>query len=345
MALAQAVEQNRTGRSNGQIVKIIVTGAAGFIGSVVTEVLCDRGYDVVAWDNLANGHIMAVDGRARFECIDLCNGAGVQAGIKACNPDAVVHLAGEALIDASMRDPGRFYRANVVGGLNLLDSMVEAGVGKLVFSSTAAVYGQPEKTPILEDAAGNPCNSYGESKWAFERALRWYEVAHGLRHISFRYFNACGATALHGEDHRPETHIIPLLFAAAKGYRGVFQLYGTDYPTPDGTCIRDYIHVADIAEAHRIALEGMDALPSAPFNLGLGRGYSNREVIAAVEKVTGLTIPVADAPRRPGDPAVLIADAAQANHLLHWTPRCADLEAMIASAWSWQQQHPRGYDA
>lgn len=338
-------KQHRTGRSNGQIVKIIVTGAAGFIGSVVTEVLCDRGYDVVAWDNLVNGHIAAVDGRVKFERIDLCDGPGVHAGMTACRPDVVVHLAGEALIDASMRDPGRFYQANLVGGINLLDAMVAAGVGKLVFSSTAAVYGQPEKTPILEDAAGNPCNSYGESKWAFERALRWYESAHGLRHISFRYFNACGATALHGEDHRPETHIIPLLFAAVKRQRGIFQLFGTDYATPDGTCIRDYIHVADIAEAHRVALEGMESLPSGSFNLGLGRGYSNREVIAAVEKVTGLPVPVAEAPRRPGDPAVLIADAAQANQFLHWTPHYMDLETMIATAWAWQQHHPGGYDS
>ena len=325
--------------------KLIVTGAAGYIGSVVTEELCDRGHDVVAWDNLENGHRGAIDGRARFERIDLCDAAGVRAGMAACRPDAVVHLAGEALIDASMRDPGRFYRANVIGGLHLLDAMVAAGVGRLVFSSTAAVYGQPARVPIPEDAAGNPCNSYGESKWAFERALRWYEGAHGLRHISFRYFNACGATAVHGEDHRPETHIIPLLFAAAKGQRGVFQLYGTDYATPDGTCIRDYIHVADIAGAHRIALEGMEALPAGSFNLGLGHGYSNREVIAAVERVTGLSIPVAEASRRSGDPAVLIADAAQANRVLHWTPRYRDLDAMIASAWAWQQNHPGGYDS
>ena len=176
-------------------------------------------------------------------------------------------------------------------------------------------------------------------------ALRWYETAHGLRHISFRYFNACGATATHGEDHRPETHIIPLLFAAARRRRGAFQLYGTDYPTLDGTCIRDYVHVVDIAEAHRIALEGIDMLASGPFNLGLGHGYSNREVIAAVEEATGLMIPVEKASRRPGDPATLVADASRARQVLHWTPCYQDLEEMIATAWAWQKSHPEGYNS
>lgn len=254
--------------------KILVTGGAGFIGSVVTELLCDAGHIVTVWDNLANGHRAAVDERARFHEIDLLDAVVVREHLQALCPDAVVHLAAEALIDVSMRDPGRFYRANLVGGINLLDAMVTAGVPRLVFSSTAATYGQPEHTPITEEMAGHPCNSYGESKWAFERALRWYQAAHGLRHISLRYFNACGATALHGEDHRPETHIIPLLFAVALGQRSDFRLFGTDRATPDGTCVRDYVHVVDIARAHLLALDRMDIVEPTAVNLGLGRGYS-----------------------------------------------------------------------
>jgi UDP-glucose 4-epimerase len=322
---------------------ILVTGAAGYIGSVVTEVLCNHRHDVTVWDSLMNGHRDAIDGRARFECVDLLDAEKVHAGLKMLRPDAVVHLAAEALIDESMRDPGRFYRANLVGGIHLLDSMVASGIRRLVFSSTAAVYGQPNHVPITEEMAGDPCNSYGESKWAFERALQWYESAHGLRHISFRYFNACGATENHGEDHRPETHIIPLLFATALGQRGTFQLYGSDYDTPDGTCIRDYVHVADIAEAHRMALERIDSLDSGRFNLGLARGYSNREVIAAVEKVTGLKIPVKQSARRPGDPAILVADPSFAHRILDWNPGYSDLEAMIVTAWNWRREHPEGY--
>jgi UDP-glucose 4-epimerase len=323
---------------------ILVTGAAGFIGSVVTEVLCNHGHKVTAWDSLINGHRDSIDRRAHFESVDLLDAAKVSSGLKALCPDAVVHLAAEALIEESMRDPGRFYRANLVGGIHLLDAMIASGSGRrLVFSSTAAVYGQPDHVPISEEMAGNPCNSYGESKWAFERALQWYESAHGLRHITFRYFNACGATVCHGEDHRPETHIIPLLFETALGKHGMFQLYGSDYDTPDGTCIRDYVHVADIAEAHRIALERIDALDSGQFNLGLARGYSNREVIVAVEKITGLRIDVRQSARRQGDPAVLVADPSFAHRILDWKPVYSDLEAMIVTAWNWCRKHPEGY--
>jgi UDP-glucose 4-epimerase len=322
---------------------ILVTGAAGFIGSIVTEALCEHGHEVTAWDSLINGHRDAVDGRARFDCVDLLDMSKVSAGMRNLCPDAVVHLAAEALIDESMRDPGRFYRANLVGGIHLLDAMVASGCRRLVFSSTAAVYGQPDHVPISEDMAGNPCNSYGESKWAFERALQWYESAHGLRHISFRYFNACGATECHGEDHRPETHIIPLLFSVVLGQRDMFHLYGSDYDTPDGTCIRDYVHVVDIAEAHRMALERIDALDSGRFNLGLARGYSNREVVVTVEKVTGLKIHVKQSARRPGDPAVLVADPSVVRRTLDWKPRYSDLESMIVTAWNWRRMHPEGY--
>jgi UDP-glucose 4-epimerase len=323
--------------------RILVTGAAGFIGSVVTEVLCDHGHAVTAWDNLRNGHRSAIDPRADFEHIDLSDAVKVNEGMSALHPDAVAHLAGEALIDVSMRDPGRFYGANLVGGIHLLDAMVASGVRRLVFSSSASVYGQPDRWPITEDMAGHPCNSYGETKWAFERALRWYEKAHGLKYVSFRYFNACGATEQHGEDHRPETHIIPLLFAAASGRCGAFQLYGNDYDTPDGTCIRDYIHVVDIAEAHRKSLETIDGLDCGPFNLGLGRGYSNHEVIKTVEEVTGLRIPVEQRPRRSGDPSVLIADPSHSHRALVWIAKYDDLKTMVATAWEWHRNHPEGY--
>jgi UDP-glucose 4-epimerase len=325
--------------------RVVVTGAAGYVGSVVTELLCDAGHDVAAWDDLRSGHRAAVDPRARFTRLDLTDREAVRAAMGAERPAAVVHLAAEALVDVSLSDPGRFYRANLVGGLNLLDAMVEAGSTRLIFSSTASTYGQPESSPITEDMAGNPCNSYGESKWAFERALRWYETAHGLEHLSFRYFNACGATRAHGEDHRPETHIIPRLLATAQGRHDVFRLFGTDRASPDGTCVRDYVHVVDIAAAHVQALGRIGAVPSGAFNLGLGRGYSNREVIAAVEKVTGRRVPVEPAPRRPGDPDTLIADPAKSRRVLGWAPRFPDLESMVATAWAWRQEHPEGYAA
>ena len=325
--------------------RVVVTGAAGYIGSVVTELLCDAGHDVLAWDHLGGGHRAAVDRRARFTRLDLLDRDAVGRALRAERPAAVVHLAAEALIDVSVRDPGRFYRANVVGGINLLDAMVEAGSTRLVFSSTAATYGQPVDSPITEAMAGAPCNSYGESKWAFERALPWYETAHGLRYFSFRYFNACGATDAHGEDHRPETHIIPRLLTAARDRAGVFRLFGTERATPDGTCVRDYVHVVDIAAAHVRALEQLEAVPSGAFNLGLGRGYSNREVIAAVEQVTGRTIAVEPAPARAGDPDTLVADPAKSRRLLGWTPRFTDLESMVVTAWAWRQAHPEGYAA
>lgn len=323
--------------------RVIVTGAAGFIGSVVTELLCDGGWDVIAWDNLKNGHRAAVDGRARFEEVDLLDRERVKAGLRESGAEAVVHLAAEALIDASLRDPGRFYQANLTGGLNLLDAMAASGIRRLVFSSTAAVYGEPEDIPIPEGAAGRPVNSYGESKLAFERALAWYQLAHEIRHVTFRYFNACGATEAHGEDHRPETHIIPLLLAAATGRIETFRLYGTDYPTPDGTCIRDYVHVTDIAAAHLLALDYLDGHPSGVFNLGLGHGYSNREVIKTVEKITGRKIPLIESPRRPGDPARLVAASSLAGEALKWRPRFTDLAEMVVSAWQWHRSNPEGY--
>jgi UDP-glucose 4-epimerase len=242
-----------------------------------------------------------------------------------------------------MRDPGLFYRANVVGGLNLLEAMVHAGVKRIIFSSTAATYGEPECIPIAEDAKQKPVNPYGESKLAFEQMMRWYRKAYGLKYITLRYFNACGATERFGECHVPETHIIPILFEVALGQRSTFQLYGTDYDTPDGTCVRDYIHVADIAQAHIMALEKIDSLETRSYNMGNAKGYSNREVIETTARVIGREIPFVSADRRPGDPARLVASSERIREELGWQPRYPDLESMIQTAWAWRMKHPCGY--
>ena len=257
--------------------------------------------------------------------------------VRAGHFDAVVHLAAEALIDASIRDPGLFFRANTIGGLNLLDAMVAGGVTRMVFSSTAAVYGEPAAVPIAEDAPTRPVNAYGESKLAFERALPWYRRAHGINHVSLRYFNACGATERCGERHEPETHLIPILLDVASGRRDAIQLFGTDYDTPDGTCVRDYVHVRDIAEAHVLCLAQLDAIGGAVFNLGNGSGYTNRQVIDAVQRVTGRQIAVVPSPRRPGDPARLVASSDRIRQSVGWTPAQPGLESMIESAWRWSK--------
>jgi UDP-glucose 4-epimerase len=318
--------------------RILVTGAAGYIGSVVAERLIEEGHEVVVLDNLSHGHRDAVPPEARFLEGDLLDREWLFAEVRAMAPDAVVHLAAEALIDVSVRDPGRFFRANVTAGLNLLDAMVAAGVLRIVFSSTAAVYGEPEGVPIREDATLKPVNSYGESKLMFERAMAWYARAHGLRHLSLRYFNACGATARTGERHEPETHIIPILLDVAIGARDALRLFGTDYDTPDGSCIRDYVHVRDIADAHLACLAHIDRVESTAFNIGNGSGYSNRQVIAAVERVTGRPVRVIDAPRRPGDPARLVASHDRIAAQLGWRPASTDLESMIGSAWAWHKR-------
>jgi UDP-glucose 4-epimerase len=316
--------------------RILVTGAAGYIGSVVTERLVESGHHVVAIDSLAHGHRDAVHPDAPFVQGDLLDREWLIEQVRTARVDAVVHLAAEALIDESVRNPGLFFRVNVTGGLNLLDAMAAAGVSRMIFSSTAAVYGEPEQVPIREDASLRPVNAYGESKLVFERAMAWYERAHGLRHVSLRYFNACGATARCGERHEPETHLMPIVLDVAMRRRPSIALFGTDYDTPDGTCIRDYVHVRDIADAHVLCLDRIDAIASTAFNLGNGAGYSNREVVAAVERVTGRAVPAIDAPRRPGDPARLVASAERITRELGWRPGTPDLESMIASAWDWR---------
>lgn len=324
--------------------RILVTGAAGYIGSVVTEHLVEQGHEVLALDSMRHGHAAAVHPQAHFIQGDLVDGNWLNQVLTANRVDAVVHLAAEALIDESLRDPGRFFRANVCGGLNLLEAMVAADVKRIVFSSTAAVYGEPASVPIMEDASQQPVNSYGESKLAFERMLEWYRRSYGLKHVSLRYFNACGATERFGEYHVPETHLIAILFEVAMGQREAIRLYGTDYDTPDGTCIRDYIHVVDIAEAHLLALKNIDRVEARVYNMGNGTGYSNREVIEMVSRVTGRDIPVVPADRRPGDPARLVASSSRIRQELGWEPQYPRLETMVETAWTWRQRHPKGYE-
>lgn len=323
--------------------KVLVTGAAGYIGSVVAERLIEKGHTVVAFDNLQEGNRKAVHPDAVFVYGDVCDRGALMSAFAAHRPDAVVHLAAMVVVDESVRDPGLHYRTNLCGGINLLDAMVAFGCPTLVFSSTAAVYGEPEVVPISEEARQNPVNPYGETKLQFERALAWYRNAHGIRHVSLRYFNACGATARYGESRRKETHIIPLLFEVALGHRERFSLFGSDYPTHDGTCVRDYVHVADIADAHIAALAKAEHLGGSAFNLGSGTGYSNLEVIEAVRKVTGHPVPYELAPRRPGDPAALVASNDKAKSQLGWQPSFTGLEAMVETAWVWRREHPNGY--
>lgn len=316
--------------------KVLVTGAAGYIGSVVTEQLLARNHEVFALDNLRYGHYGAVHQEANFLQGDLLNREWL-ISLLAENPvDAVVHLAAEAQIDESMRDPGRFFLVNVHGGLNLLDAMMKADIHRMVFSSTAAVYGEQVKTPIAEEAGMAPINAYGESKLAFERMLYWYRMAHGLRYVTLRYFNASGATDSCGECHVPETHLIPILLEVAQGQREAVQLYGTDYGTPDGTCIRDYVHVVDIAEAHLLALSQIDHIESRTYNIGSGTGHSNLEVIQAVSQVTEKDIPVTPAARRPGDPERLVASSDLIRKELGWEPLFPQLAEIVQSAWQWK---------
>lgn len=324
---------------------VFVTGAAGYIGSVVAERLLANGDAVVAFDNLVQGHRAAVPDGVRFVEGDLRDRAHLAEVLADVRPDAVMHLAAESLVGKSATDPAAFYDVNVTGGLNLLDAMRSAGVTRLVFSSTAAVYGEPPEMPIREDAPRNPVNAYGASKLAFEQALPSYASAYGLRHCSLRYFNACGATAARGEFHVPETHLIAILIEVALGLRDEIRIFGTDYDTPDGTCIRDYVHVADIADAHLLALARIDALEArdVAINLGNGEGFSNREVVDTARRVTGHAIPAVDAPRRPGDPATLVASSERARAVLGWSPRYTTLKSMIESAWAWRKDRPRPY--
>lgn len=320
--------------------KVLVTGGAGYIGSVTTEQLLDRGDEVVVFDNLERGHRSAIDGRARFIQGDLRDQAAIEKAMLEVRPDAVMHFAAYALVPESMKQPEIYFRNNLGGGVNLAEAMLRAGVGRIVFSSTCATYGQPERVPITESEPQKPTNPYGESKLAFEKVLHWYRELHGMKTICLRYFNACGATRKFGEDHDPETHIIPIVLQVALGQREKVLIYGDDYDTPDGTCVRDYIHIVDLAQAHILALETGD---SGAFNLGNGNGSSVKEVVEAAREITGHVIPAELAGRRPGDPARLVAAARKAHDVLGWRPRYGDLRTIIRHAWDWHRAHPRGY--
>jgi UDP-glucose 4-epimerase len=319
---------------------VFVTGGAGYIGSICTEELLDAGYQVTVYDNLTEGHRSAVDERARFVLGRPEEDGNILNAVKEAQPEAIIHFAANALVGESMTNPGKYFRNNVGNGLKLLDATIAAGVKKFVFSSTCATYGPPERVPMTEDLPQRPINPYGESKLMFERMLHWYHELHGLEFVAFRYFNAAGASERFGEHHRVETHLIPNVLKVALGQAPRCEIYGTDYPTPDGTCIRDYIHIIDLAQAHLLAVApGRQGF----YNLGNGDGYSVRQVIQMCEKVTGRRIPAVEKARRPGDPPKLVASAEKATRELGWKPKFPRLEDIIASAWRWHEKHPNGY--
>ena len=322
--------------------RVLVVGGAGYIGSVTVDALIREGHQVTVLDSMVAGHRQAVNEEADLAGFDLRDEAELHHLFAANSFQAVIHFGGYIQAGESVRQPGRYFANNISGTIALLNAMIAFGVVRLVFSSSAAVYGDPERVPIPEDAKMHPVNPYGETKAVVEHLLPWYENAHGLRSISLRYFNAAGATAERGEDHRPETHLIPNVLQAALGQRPSVALFGTDYPTRDGTCIRDYVHVADLADAHLLALD-MTERASGAYNLGSGSGFSNREVIDVSRRITGVDFAVTEEPRRPGDPPELVASHERARAELGWAARFTDLEEIIGTAWTWHQNHPQGY--
>jgi UDP-glucose 4-epimerase len=344
---------------------VLVTGGAGYVGSIVSEELLKEAHQVIVLDNLQQGHKEAVPLEAEFVLADICDAQALNDVFRRFKTDAVMHMAAETAVESSMTDPKRYFQNNVVGGINLLDTMLKHNVDKLIFSSSAAVYGEPQSIPVQESHPTVPVNAYGESKLMFERILSWYGKAYGLKHISLRYFNAAGASKRFGADHHPATHLIPNILKTAlrvdsnlkvqgSGLTGnsiehrtsniePVKVFGTDYPTKDGTCIRDYVHVVDIAQAHILALEKLGKLSGRVYNLGNGEGYSVLEVMETARKVTGVDIPVVISSRRPGDPAVLVASSNRARTELGWKPEFPKLESIIESAWRWMREHPNGY--
>jgi UDP-glucose 4-epimerase len=324
-------------------VNILVTGAAGYIGSICAEVLASRGMSVIALDSLLEGHRAAVPPSAVFCQVDLADRPQLESVFTQNKIDAVMHFAAEALVAKSVSEPSIFYATNVACGVNLLDAVTRHGVKKFIFSSTAATYGEPEIVPIPEDHRKLPINPYGKSKLVFEQILADYKLYTGLNYVALRYFNAAGASRERGEQHRVETHIIPRVLEAAAGGLPHVDVFGTDYPTPDGTCVRDYIHVLDIADSHLRALQEIERVSGEAFNVGNSRGFSILEVIDAAERVTGRKIPRKLGPRRPGDPAVLVASKEKLKRTLGWEASHSSLEEIIQSAWTWKQKYPRGY--
>jgi UDP-glucose 4-epimerase len=323
--------------------RLLVTGGAGYVGSVVAHQLLETGHETVVLDNLGKGHAAAVPEGAGFVEGDLLD-PGRTRDVLSEGFDGVLHFAALSLVGESVEQPERYYRNNVCGTLNLLEAMGEAGVSRLVFSSTAAVYGEPEEVPIPETARTSPTNPYGASKLAVDHMIRAVAEARGLVATSLRYFNVAGASGRFGEDHHPETHLIPLVLRAAFGTRDSVRIFGTDYPTRDGTAVRDYIHVEDLGRAHLLALEAAGPGEHRVYNLGNGAGFSVREVVEAARSVTGRKIEAVEAPRRAGDPAVLVASSDRIRAELGWKPEKPELEAMISDAWDWMRSHPNGYE-
>ncbi len=326
---------------------VLILGGAGYIGSHTAYELIDKGEDVVIADNLQTGYIKAVHPKARFYKGDIRDKSFLDDLFKKEKIDAVIHFAANSLVGESMTEPLKYYDNNLYGTMVLLKSMVENGIDKIVFSSTAATYGEPENIPILESDRTEPTNTYGETKLSMEKMFKWVSKAHNLRYVSLRYFNACGAhvSGEIGEAHNPESHLIPIILQVPNGKREAVSIFGDDYPTKDGTCIRDYIHVTDLAQAHILAVEYLrKGNPSDIFNLGNGIGFSVKEVIDTARKVTGHPIPAVVSPRRAGDPAQLIASSEKAKSVLGWKPEHADLEEIIASAWKWHKNHPDGFN-
>jgi UDP-glucose 4-epimerase len=321
--------------------KIFVTGGAGYIGSICVEQLLNQGHTVYVLDNLSEGHRAAVDPRAEFYEMDLADRTELFPLMEHLRPDAVMHFAANALVPESMKNPSKYFRNNVGNGINLLESCVQAGVRKFVFSSTCAIFGIPKTIPITEDLPKDPVNPYGESKLMFERILHWYGKQHGLTYVCLRYFNAAGCSQKFGEHHWQETHLIPNILRVALGQKPEVEIFGTDYPTPDGTAIRDFVHIIDLAQAHILAL---NVQQSDAFNLGSGDGYSVKQVIETARRVTGHPIPAVERPRRPGDPPKLVGDSTKIRKQLGWKPRFDSIQAILESAWQWHKTHPNGYE-
>jgi len=324
--------------------RILVTGGAGYIGSHAVRLFLERGHDVWVYDSLTLGHRRSVPAE-RLLVGDLSETQRIDHAVVEKRIEAVVHFAAFAAVGESVQHPAKYYQNNLVNTLNLMECLRRAGVSRFIFSSTCATFGTPAQMPIAEDTPQQPINPYGRTKLAIEQALADYAQAYGWGYAALRYFNASGAHASGtiGEDHDPETHLIPLVIFAAMGRRPHIEVFGTDYPTPDGTCIRDYIHVDDLAEAHLLALEKLQAGQGMLYNLGIGRGYSVREVIRTVEEVTGKKVPVKEGPRRAGDPPVLIASSAKVQKELGWKPRYTDLRSIVETAWNWHSKNPKGY--
>jgi UDP-glucose-4-epimerase GalE len=325
--------------------RILVTGGAGYIGCHAVKLFLARGHDVWVYDNLSLGHRASVPAE-RLVVADLAESQRLDHALVLHRIEAVVHFAAFALVGESVNNPAKYYQNNLINTLSLLDALRRHRIGRFVFSSTCATYGVPDKVPITEDEKQLPINPYGNSKLAVERALSDYAAAYGWGYAALRYFNAAGAApdGNIGEDHDPETHLIPIVLQAILGQRPAVEVYGTDYPTPDGTCIRDYVHVDDLAEAHLLALEALAPGKRLLLNLGTGRGHSVREVLRAAEEVTGNKVPVHEGPRRPGDPPALVAAAEKARRELGWQARYTDIRAIIETAWNWHRKHPKGYD-